>query len=176
MNQIRMTLCNRRLGQGSAKLSSLRGSGNQFIEETVQTRQLKFLHKFGIALRPGGTPEISRWRNHRMRPATSTQPRRGDRPASVRRPSGAGNISLLASGGYATLHHRLISAAPPAQKTCVETSARQFALPWPSRSLTPIRASFLNTRRQKSFECNLDRFAIACTVGADLCVCPGVDV
>src|SRR5262249_48222898 len=30
----------------------------------AQPVQLKFLHKSGIDLRPGGTPEISRWRNH----------------------------------------------------------------------------------------------------------------
>src|SRR5262245_41102760 len=99
--------------------------------EATQTGQLKFLRKPGIALRPGGTPDISRWRNHRTQSKTPTQPRRGDGPASVRRPSGAGNRSLHASGGYAALHHRLISAAPPAQKTCVETLAVQFALRLP---------------------------------------------
>ena len=81
---------------------------------------------------PGGTPDISRWRNHRMRSETSSspggQPRRGDRLILVRRPSGAGIDSPTGSGGYAALHHRLISAAPPAQKTCVETLAVQFAL------------------------------------------------
>ena len=35
-------------------------------KEAPQTRQLKFLHKSGITLCPGGTPEISRRRNHRM--------------------------------------------------------------------------------------------------------------
>jgi len=75
-------------------------------EAVAQTVELEFLHKSGIALRPGGTPEISRRWNRRDREPTP-QPRRGDRPKLVCRPSGAGNISLLASGGYAPLHHRL---------------------------------------------------------------------
>src|SRR5262245_6520037 len=102
------------------------------VKEATQTGQLKFLHKSGIPLRPGGTADISRWRNHRIQSKTFIQPRRGDRPKLVCRPSGAGSISLIASSSYAPLHHRLMSAAPPAQKTCVETSAGQFALRSPN--------------------------------------------
>src|SRR5262245_8872191 len=102
------------------------------LTTVAQTVQLEFLHKSGIALRPGGTLEISRRWNRRDRDPKTREPRRGGRPASVCRPSGAGNISLLASGGYAPLHHRLISAAPPPQKTCIETLAGQFALLSPS--------------------------------------------
>src|SRR5262245_56304055 len=91
------------------------------VKEAAQTGQLKFLQKSGIDLRPGGTPDISRWRNHRIRSKTFIQPRRGVRPRLVCRPSGAGNRFPNDPGGYAPLHHRLISAAPPALKTCVET-------------------------------------------------------
>src|SRR5262245_4021482 len=96
----------------------------QLVRETRKAVELEFPHKSGIALRPGGTPEISRRWNRRDRDPKTREPRKGDRPKLVCRPSGAGNISLLDSGGYAPLHHRLISAAPPAQKTCVETLAR----------------------------------------------------
>jgi hypothetical protein len=84
------------------------------VKEAPQTGRLRFLHNSTITLCPGGTPDISRWRNHRMRSETSTQSRRDDRPGLVRRPSGAGIDSPTGSGGYAALHHRLISAAPPA--------------------------------------------------------------
>jgi hypothetical protein len=75
---------------------------------------------------PGGTLDISRWRIHRMQAKTPTQPRRGVSQGLVCRPSGAGIDSPTGSGGYAALHHRLISAAPPALKTCGETLAGHF--------------------------------------------------
>src|SRR5262245_46498579 len=103
-------------------------------EASGQTVQLEFLHKSGIAFRPGGTPEISRRWNRRDRDPKTREPRMGGTPKLVCCPSGAGNISQLDSGGYAPLHHRLISAAPPAQKTCVETLAGEFRY--------PFRASF----------------------------------
>src|SRR5262245_49132266 len=59
----------------------------------------------GIVLCPGRTPDISRWRNHRTRSKTSSQPRRGDKQGSVRRPSGAGNEFLNWS--------RWLRCAPP---------------------------------------------------------------
>src|SRR5262245_8899721 len=74
---------------------------------------------------------------------TRGSPGRGDRPKLVCRPSGAGNKSLLASGGYAPLHHRLISAVPPALKTCVETLAVQFALFLHSKLDYHLRPSFI---------------------------------
>jgi hypothetical protein len=46
----------------------------------AQSGQLKFLHKSGTLLRPGGTLEISRWWNHRLLSKPSIQPRRVDRP------------------------------------------------------------------------------------------------
>jgi len=95
----------------------------ELTARVAQSGQLEFLHKSGIALRPGGTPEISRRWNRRDRDPKTREPRRGGRPRLVCHPSGARNISLIASGGYAPLHHRLISAAPPAQKICVETLA-----------------------------------------------------
>src|SRR5262247_3830123 len=96
-------------------------------EASAQIGELEFLYKSGVALRPGGTPDISRRWNRRDRdPKTFSPGGAADRSWSAA-PPGLPNISLLASGGYAALHHRLISAAPPAQKTCVETLARQFA-------------------------------------------------
>src|SRR5262245_12269262 len=59
-------------------------------------------------------------RNHRKRVKIYSQPRRGDRPASVCRPSGA-PVGVFDCVRW--FLHRLISAAPPAQKTCVETLA-----------------------------------------------------
>src|SRR6266508_5938759 len=57
------------------------------IEEAAQTRQLKFLHMSfapeAQRILAGGGAE----RNHRKRVEIYAQPRRGDRPASVCRPS-----------------------------------------------------------------------------------------
>src|SRR2546425_10912488 len=72
------------------------GEGNNSAH--THNRERKFLHKPGIVLCPGGTPDISRWRNHRMQSTTSSspggQPRTGDRQGSVCRPSAAGNRFL----------------------------------------------------------------------------------
>src|SRR5262245_27981019 len=92
-----------------------------FSIDVAQTIQLKFPHKPGITLRPGGASDISRRCNRRTLSKTSCQPRRGDRTNSVCRPSGAGILSLLDSGGYAALHHRLISSSASGAKTCIET-------------------------------------------------------
>src|SRR5262245_6493801 len=82
----------------------------------------------GIDPRLGGTADISRWRNHRIQSNTFIQLRRGDRPISVCRPSGAGNRFTNDLGGYAR-------APPPANfrcasgaKTCVETLARPLCV------------------------------------------------
>src|SRR5215475_3692944 len=74
-----------------AKIGSDVMSGMAAVAQTVE---LKFLHKSEITLCPGGTSEISRWRNHRIQSKTSSQPRRGDRQGLVCRPSGAGNRFL----------------------------------------------------------------------------------
>jgi len=99
----------------------VRGLSRRYLQ------RLKFLRRSWITLCPEGTPDISRWRNHRMRSETLAQPRRGDRPGLVCRPSGAGNRSIH--------WPRWLRCAPPpanircasGAKTCAETLAEQFA-------------------------------------------------
>src|SRR5262245_33445254 len=82
----------------------------------ARTLQLKFLHKSGIMLCLGGTPDISRWRIHRGRRKHPSSPGGAtDRFQSVAPPGLRMDFSK-GSGGYAALHHRLISTAPPAQR------------------------------------------------------------
>src|SRR5262245_66479972 len=62
----------------------------------AQTVQLKFLHKSGITLRPGGTPEISRWWNHRdCDPILSSPGGATDRSRSVAPPGLGGSTGLV---------------------------------------------------------------------------------
>ena len=72
------------------KLSKPDGSQASFARsapEAAQTGQLKFLRKSGIDLRPGGTPEFSRWRHHRDRdPKTPRPGGAADRDLSVAPP------------------------------------------------------------------------------------------
>src|SRR5262245_18892753 len=58
----------------------------------------------------GGAADISRWRNHRKRVEIYSQPRRGDRPASLCRPSGAPEGVFDCVRWFL---HRLISSVPP---------------------------------------------------------------
>src|SRR5215510_1025078 len=75
-------------------------------------------------IRPGGTPEISRWRHHR------------DRDPKTPRPGGAADRDLsVAPPGLGVSTGLVPVVAPPANlpcasgtKTCVETLALQFAL------------------------------------------------
>jgi hypothetical protein len=56
-------------------------------EGVAQTGQLEFLHKSGIALRPGGTPEISRrWNRRDLDPKTTSPGGAADRCLSVAPP------------------------------------------------------------------------------------------
>jgi hypothetical protein len=50
-------------------------------------------------------------RNHRNYAENAPRPGRG---AGFQRPSRDANVLLINPGGYASLHHRLISTAPPA--------------------------------------------------------------
>src|SRR5262245_52653728 len=81
------------------------------IIEATQTGQLKFLHMSGITLRPGGTPEISRWWNHRdCDPILSSPGGATDRDRSVA-PPGLGGSTVLVP-----VVTPLISTAPPARR------------------------------------------------------------
>src|SRR5215510_554882 len=83
----------------------------------AQALELKFLH---MSFAPeaqrklaGGGAE----RNHRKRVEIYSQPRRGDRPASVCRPSGApaGDFDRIR-----WFHHRLISGVPPGRRSITD--------------------------------------------------------
>src|SRR5215475_11103817 len=94
-------------------------------EASGQTVQLEFLHKSGLALRPGGTPEISRRWNRRDRDPKTREPRRGGRPKLVCRPSGAPEY-------ISTRFRWLRSAPPPANIRCAsgaKNMCRNFSCP-----------------------------------------------
>src|SRR5262245_61185069 len=101
----------------------LSGSG----QKPAQTVGLEFLHKSEIALRPGGTPDISRrWNRRDHDPKTPSPGGAADRCRSAAPPG---------LGVKPTWVRWLRCAPPPANflcasgaKTCVETLAVQFAL------------------------------------------------
>src|SRR5262245_40429603 len=80
----------------------------------------------GITLLPGGTPEISRWWNHRdCDPILSSPGGATDRDRSVAPPGLGGSTGLVPVVTPPANFHRASGA-----KTCVETLAVQFALRW----------------------------------------------
>src|SRR5215470_11149042 len=101
----------------------------------MQTRQLRFLHILWIRFRPGGTPEISRWWNHR------------DSDLKFSSPGGAADRDWsVALSGLGCSTGLVPVVAPPANfhcasgaKTFIETLASQFALRFP-RCSYPNRA------------------------------------
>jgi len=95
------------------------------------------LHKLWMRLRPGGTPDISRWWSASGTTGTAwnlfSSPGKGVRPSLVSRPFRAGRPFGLISGGSARLHHRLISRSASGTKNCVdtdETSSRHRGERW----------------------------------------------
>src|SRR5262245_16420256 len=90
----------------------------------------------GITLLPGGTPEISRWWNHRdCDPILSSPGGATDRSRSVAPPGLGGSTGLVPVVTPPVNFHRASGA-----KTCVETLAGQFALRWPQ---SPVSTSLL---------------------------------
>src|SRR5262249_60999883 len=84
-----------------------------------QSAGLKFLHKSGITLRHGGTPEISRWWNNRdCDPILSSPGGATDGPRSVAPPGLGGSTGLIPVVPPPANLHRASGA-----KTCVETLA-----------------------------------------------------
>src|SRR5262249_40670585 len=89
----------------------------------AQTTRLRFLHKSGITLRPGGTPEISRWWNHRdCDPILFSPGGATDRSRSVAPPGLGGSAALVPVVPPPANFQRASGA-----KTFVETLAVQFA-------------------------------------------------
>src|SRR5262249_14153754 len=104
----------------------------------AQTVQLRFLHKCGITLRPGGTPEINRWWNHRdSDPILSSPGGVTDRSQSVAPPGLGGSTGLVPVVTPPANLHRASGA-----KTCVVTLARQFALQLPDPAAFNHAASY----------------------------------
>src|SRR5215470_16404308 len=92
---------------------------------------LKFLHKSGITLRPGGTPEICRWWNHRdCDPILSSPGGATDRSRSVAPPGLGGSTGLVPVVPPPANLHRASGA-----KTCVETLAGPLCATFPT---TPV--------------------------------------
>jgi hypothetical protein len=81
--------------------------------------------------RPGGTPDISRWWNHRDRVRPTSQPRRGDRPDLVCRPSGAERTF----GPFPVVPPPANIRCASGTKTCVDTNGFQ---PLVSREYSPV--------------------------------------
>jgi len=95
------------------------------MSEAAQTGQLKFLHMSfapeAQRILAGGGAE----RNHRKRVEIYSQPRRGDRPASVCRPSRAPEGDFDCVRWFL---HRLISGVPPGRRSIPEL-CRNFSCP-----------------------------------------------
>src|SRR5215475_8476567 len=89
----------------------------------AQSFQLKFLHKSGITLRPGGTPEIGRWCNHRDRDHKNPSPGGAtDRSRSIAPPGLGGSTGLVPVVPPPANLHRASGA-----KTYAETLAFKVA-------------------------------------------------
>src|SRR5262249_24577360 len=103
----------------------------------AQTVQLRFLHKCGITLRPGGTPEINRWWNHRdSDPILSSPGGATDQSQSVAPPGLGGSTGLAPVVEPPANLHRASGA-----KTCVETlGLRSQAFSWPIFTPNPETA------------------------------------
>src|SRR5262249_8102074 len=70
------------------------------------------------------------------------------KPIQVLRHSRARGILLCASGGYAALHHRLISAAPPGRRLVYKLLAHAPHTAYVSRPVIRVRRSL--ERRHRS--------------------------